>query len=101
MDWQSYVKPEFLMLIPVLVFAGSMIKRLTKLNSKWIPLILSGGGILLVLLYQGAMGAFGAGSNPFAVILTAVIQGILAAASAVYSHQIYKQMGSDDKKDQK
>lgn len=63
MDWQNYIKPELLIFIPVLVAVGAAIKNLTKINNKWIPILLGGLGIVLVTIYQLAFGTIEGGNG--------------------------------------
>ena len=46
----SYVKPELLILVPVLYFIGAALKR-SAVPDKWIPLTLGGAGVVLAVLY--------------------------------------------------
>ncbi len=86
MDIQDYIKPELLIMVPVLYGAGMMIKHTEVIADKWIPAILGLAGILLAALYVIAtegvsfMGAF-----------VGITQGILAASAAVYINQLGKQ----------
>ncbi len=95
MDWQNYIKPELLIFIPVLVAVGAAIKNLTKINNKWIPILLGGLGIVLVTIYQLAFGTI-EGGNGWALALTSIVQGVIVAAAAVYSNQIVKQLGKEE-----
>ena len=88
MDYQNYIKAEFLFLIPVLMLIGAAIKRTERINSKWIPIILGVIGCIGVAVWQLAYESI---TNWWAFVLTSFIQGILTAAGAVYSNQIYRQ----------
>lgn len=95
MDWQNYIKAEFLIFIPVLVAIGAAVKNFTKIDNKWIPIILGILGIGLVTVYQLAFGTV-EGGNGWALALTSVVQGVIVAAAAVYGNQIVKQLGKDE-----
>lgn len=79
MEILSYILDNALVLIPVLVIIGQIIKNIEKIPDKWIPLILLPLGIAGAL----ALGGLSADS---------VIQGILITGAAVYGNQVYKQM---------
>lgn len=81
----EYVKPELLVLIPVLFFIGEFLKK-SKINDKYIPLILGGAGVVLASLYIIGGAGFSA-LNIFA----GITQGVLCAGCAVYGDQIIKQ----------
>lgn len=86
MDVQEYIKPELLILVPVLYIAGMMIKKTRKILDKLIPAILGCCGVLLSLVWV-------IGSEGLSVIgiFTAITQGILVAGMAVYVNQLVKQ----------
>ena len=92
----DYIRPELLLIIPVLWVLGKILKEASFLRDKWIPLILGGAGILLAVFWVAGS------AEPFGVIwlFTAVTQGILCAGAAVYGHQLVKQAGKDAPKDE-
>lgn len=82
MDFLSYITENALILIPVLVVIGQIIKNIQLIDNKWIPLI---------LLPLGVVGAMALGGWT----VDAAIQGVLVAGVAVYSNQIVKQMKTE------
>ena len=82
MDFFSYITENALILIPVLVVIGQIIKNIQLIDNNWIPLI---------LLPLGVAGAMALGGWT----VDAAIQGVLVAGAAVYSNQIVKQMKKD------
>ena len=74
MDFLNYITENALILIPVLVVIGQIIKNIQVIDNKWIPLI---------LLPLGGW------------TVDAAIQGVLVTGAAVYSNQIVKQLKSD------
>lgn len=82
MDILSYVTENALILVPVLVIVGMILKNVELIPDKYIPVILLPFGVL------GAM-AIGGWNVEMA------IQGILVTGCAVYGHQIYKQLKKD------
>ena len=85
-NFENYIQPELLVLIPVLYIIGEGIKKAEAINDKYIPIILGAIGIILSCLYVIAMCGFSAMS-----IFTAITQGILVAGGSVYINQIWKQ----------
>jgi len=79
MDLTTYLIDEALVLIPVLIILGQIVKEIKEIPDKYIPLI------LLVLGIAGAIALIGISAD-------SVIQGILVAGAAVYGNQIYKQL---------
>ncbi|WP_040209903.1 phage holin family protein [Clostridium polynesiense] len=78
MEITSYIIEKALILVPVLIIIGQVIKNL-EIKDKYIPLILMLFGIL------GALAIMGMNAE-------AVIQGILVAGAAVFGNQLYKQL---------
>lgn len=91
MDYISYISPELLVLVPVLYALGAVFKKSEKIRDNYIPLILTGIGIALSALYvvstEGVTGL---------CIFTAIVQGVLVAAVAVYGNQVIKQTTSKE-----
>ncbi len=79
MEILQYIMDNALILIPVLVIIGMLLKNVDVIPDKWIPLI------LLPLGIAGAIGLMG-------FSMDAAIQGVLVTGAAVYGHQIAKQM---------
>ena len=83
---QEYIKPELLVLIPVLYVIGMIIKNTERINDKYIPAVIGVCGVLLSTLYVLAtegvslMSAF-----------TSITQGILVTGVAVYVNQLIVQ----------
>lgn len=79
MEIVNYITENALILIPVLLIIGQIIKNIQAIPDKWIPLILLPLGIL------GAMALGG-------WTVDAAIQGVLVTGVAVYGNQIVKQI---------
>ena len=97
MDWNEYLKPELSVLIPVLYLVGAALKK-TSVGDWRIPFLLGGGGILLAALLSTAFP--GNGPQFFALLFSAVTQGILGAAGAVYANNLLKQYSKRKEEDQ-
>ena len=83
MEILSYIMENALVLIPVLVIIGEILKNIEKIPDKWIPLI---------LLPLGIAGALALGG----LSVDSAIQGILVTGAAVYGNQIVKQLGKKE-----
>ena len=87
MEFENFIKPELLILVPVLYFTGVIIKNTEAVPDKYIPAILGVAGIALSLLYVITT----AGANGTS-IFTAITQGILVAGARVYNNELIKQV---------
>lgn len=85
---KEFIKPELLILIPVLFLIGIMIKNTLIIKDKFIPLILGVSGIVLAIVWLLATEGT---SNIFMLIFTAITQGVLCAGASVYIDQLVKQ----------
>ena len=90
-DYMNYIKPELLVLIPVLVFLGCAAKQSTIIKDKFIPALLAAAGVLLAGLYVLATTTLTAPQDAAQAVFTALVQGLLCAAGAVYADQCVKQ----------
>ncbi|MBR7136648.1 MAG: phage holin family protein [Clostridia bacterium] len=93
MEITNYIRPEFLCLIPMLWVLGRLLKSAPFFSDRLIPLALGVVGSLTAVCY--AIGE--EGMNDAAGIVTAAVQGILCAGTAVYGHQMVKQLGGKTK----
>lgn len=94
MDFQQFIKPELLILIPVLYLIGIAIKK-SNLPDKFIPLILGGVGIVLSVIYLLSTEPIIGTQAVATAIFTAITQGVLCAGASVYVNQIIKQTKED------
>lgn len=78
MDLQNFITEEVLIIIPVLIVLGKIIKETKTIPDKFIPFILLGLGVVFSL---GTIG----------LTVPSVIQGILVSGAAVFGHQLFKQ----------
>lgn len=79
----NFIQPEILILIPVLIIIGLMLKKVEYVKDWTIPIILGATGIILAILILGFDKGF-QGS----IILSGILQGVLSAGMAVYVHQL-------------
>ena len=92
MNFEEFIKPELLILIPVLYLIGAGLKKSKKISDSLIPIILGGVGVLLSALWVLAISDISSGKEIAVAIFTAVTQGILIAGASVYSNQLIKQL---------
>lgn len=95
MNYQEFIKPELLILIPVLYFIGMAIKK-SAIKDNYIPLILGGIAIVLSGVYLFATDEITGAQAVATAIFTATTQGILCAAASVYTNQIIQQAQKED-----
>ena len=79
----NFISPEIMVLVPVLIIIGLMLKKVSQVKDWTIPIILGMVGITLAITIYGFEEGF---TGP--TILNGIIQGILAAGMAVYVHQL-------------
>lgn len=95
MELMEYIKPELLVLIPVLYLIGNAVKN-SKIADKFIPFILGCVSILLAALWIFATTEMGGVSDVVMAMFTAITQGVLIAGASVYVNQLVKQTGKDE-----
>lgn len=91
-----FIKPELLILVPVLYLIGVMLKKNTQFQDKFIPLVLGINGILLSLLYLAWTVPLANVQDFLQFAFSGITQGILVAGASVYGNQMYKQGTKDE-----
>lgn len=89
---KEFIKPELLILIPVLYLVGMALKK-SKITDAWIPWILGVVSVVLSLVYIGATTSFEGWQSILLAVFSGVTQGILCAGASVYVNQLIKQSG--------
>jgi len=94
----DYIKPELLVLIPVIYFIGCGLKKASWISDKMIPIVLGVIGVLLSSIYvlATAAPAWEQWYDVMIAIFTAIVQGILVAGCSTWCNQIYKQLKNGD-----
>lgn len=95
MELQEYIKPELLILIPVLYLIGVAVKK-SNLANKFIPWVLGVVSVILCGIWIFANSPITTGAEIATAIFTAVTQGVLIAGASVYVNQLIKQTGKDE-----
>lgn len=90
MEFQEYIKPELLVLIPVLYLIGAAIKK-SNLSDNLIPVILGVSSIVLCGIWVLSTAQLGTRQEVATAVFTAITQGILIAGASVYFNQLIKQ----------
>lgn len=88
MELFEYIKPELLILIPVLNIIGLMIKN-SKIKNNYIPLLLTIIAIVFCIIY---VWIYSNHSLSIKDLFDTFIQGILIASFSIYNHQFCKQI---------
>ena len=88
--FKEFIKPELLILIPVLYLIGIGMKK-SEVNDKFIPLLLGIVAVILSSLYVFATSEITGAKEIAMAIFVALTQGILTAGASVYFNQLYKQ----------
>lgn len=89
MGFNDFLKPELLILIPILVAFGSQLKAAPKIPDWCIPLVLEAMGILFASIYVAA--TYATYENMWMAIFTGATQGMLYGLSAIGVNQTVKQ----------
>lgn len=95
MDITEYIKPELLVLIPVMYLVGVAIKK-SEVKDKVIPWILGAISIVLSAIYTLATSDLNTAANIMLAVFTAITQGVLIAGASVYVNQLVVQTQKDE-----
>lgn len=88
---KEFIRPELLVLIPVLYFIGMGLKQAQTFADKYIPVALGGTGIVLSALWVVATSPITGPQSAALAVFTAIVQGVLVAGASVYIDQLIKQ----------
>lgn len=88
---KEFIKPELLILIPVMYLIGVAIKK-SKLKDSTIPFILGAIAIVLSSLYVFATTDINNIKEVCMALFVSITQGVLTAGASVYFNQLYKQI---------
>ena len=91
----EFIKPELIILIPVLYILGMALKK-SDTKDKNIPFFLGGTSIFLCVMYVIATSDFTTIKETFMALFTGITQGILCAGGSVYFNQAIKQYNKDE-----
>lgn len=94
-ELKEFIKPELLILIPVLYIVGIGLKK-SKLSDTLIPLVLGGIAIVLSAAWVIATSDITTLKDIAYALFISVTQGILSAGASVYVNQLYVQSKKKD-----
>lgn len=83
MGFNDYIRPELMVLVPVLYFIDVGLKKV-GLSAKWRPLTLGIIGIALAALYVMATNNISSVQERLMAVFAAITQGILVAGAGVW-----------------
>lgn len=86
----EFIKPELLILIPIIYLIGFAIKK-SKIADNLIPILLGAVSIVLCGIWVFMTTEVSGLQEVMASIFTAISQGVLVAGASVYVNQIIKQ----------
>ncbi len=91
----EYIKPELLVVVIVLYFIETGLKKTELIKDKFIPIILGGIGILISAIYVIATSQINVYQEVMMAIFTSIIQGILVAGISVYVKKLIQNRKKD------
>lgn len=86
-SFTNFIRPELLILVPVLYAIGIAAKKSKHFSDRYIPLILGGAGVLLAVIWVLATTDIIDAKGALMAIFVALTQGVLCAAASVYVNQ--------------
>lgn len=95
MNYQEFINPELLILVPVLYLIGTALRK-SALANKWIPFVLGFTSIILSALYVFATNDISGLREIALALFTSVTQGILIAGASVYANQLVTQYKKEE-----
>lgn len=92
---KEFIKPELLILVPVLYLIGVGMKK-SAVRDKLIPALLGGVGVVLSLLWVLGTSDLVNWRDVLLAGFSAVTQGVLAAGASVYCNQLVRQSEKEE-----
>lgn len=92
---KEFIKPELLILIPVLYLLGSGLKK-TDVADKHIPWMLGLTSVVMCFVFVLSTSVVDGWKETLMAIFSGFTQGILCAGASVYVNQIIKQAGKNE-----
>lgn len=83
-----FIKPELMILVPMLYMIGKTIKKTKRVQSSNIPFILGVIGIILATIYNIASSDLSSYKSLLMCIFVGITQGITCAGLSVYANQL-------------
>ncbi len=95
MNFEEFIKPELIILIPALYLIGIGLKK-SKISDTLIPALLGGVSITLSALWVVATSDISTLKDVAYAIFVSITQGVLSAGASVYINQLYVQSKKKD-----
>lgn len=95
-EFKEFLKPELLLLIPVIYIIGMITKRLSFINDKYIPLITTACSLILTFVYVFATSSLKSYEMLLLAIFESLTQSILISGTATFTNQLIKQFGKKE-----
>ena len=92
---KEFIKPELIILIPVLYLYGMALKK-SQVADKNIPWLLGATSIILSYVFVVATSDILGWKEVLMSFFTGVTQGVLCAGASVYVNQLVKQKNKDE-----
>lgn len=92
---KEFIKPELLVLIPVLYLLGNALKSSTVAD-KLIPCILGATSVVLCLIFIVSTSDFNGWKETLMCLFSGITQGVLCAGASVYVNQLVKQTSKSE-----
>lgn len=92
---KEFIKPELLVLVPVLYMFGSALKN-SQISNKHIPWLLGVFSVILSVMFIFATSEVEGTKATLISIFSGITQGILCAGASVYVNQLVKQSGKSE-----
>lgn len=92
---KEFIKPELLILIPVLYLYGVALKH-SQVPDKHIPWLLGAASIILSFLFIASTAVINGWQECLLAIFSGLTQGVLCAGASVYVNQLVKQAGKSE-----
>lgn len=86
---KGFIKPELLIIVPVLYTLGMVIKKSKVITDDRIPLIIGMVGIILATIYDVSTSHLTDLRSLLMCIFVGITQGILCAGLTVYGNQLF------------
>ena len=93
---EELIRPELLVLIPVLVFLKLGLKKSAAFADRWIPGAVGAAGVALALAYLFAAQPVSTGQEIVMLIFAGVTQGILCAGCSLFAEKLITRSKKDD-----
>lgn len=88
----QFIKPELVIVVVVLYILGMFLKN-SNVKDELIPLVIGIVSIAISTLWVLSTSTITGFQEGCAALMTAIVQGILCAGGAVFSNQLFKQLG--------